>query len=307
MMATKIVNGIGWCDATTNAVTGCEKVSPGCKYCYAESGTRARVLRAQGVESWGPTGQRVPVNFEPVFRRLNKLCVCDKCHQTSPIDFLPTPDRRINERTMCGCHGILRRIRLFADSNSDWLDERWDVRTLVRFLDAIRLAPNIDVLLLTKRVKSFDERLVAARQSQGIIPIADTPLKEWLWDWLQGRPPANVWLGVSVEDQKLADQRIPQLLNTPAAVRFLSVEPLLGKVNMEAWLRWLDWVIVGGESGAKRRDCGVDAIVNVAGQGVAAGVPVYVKQDCAFRSGQQGRIADNFWALKQFPTPPQNR
>lgn len=54
----KLSNPIGWCDDTTNAVTGCDKVSPGCKNCYAAAGTRARVLRAQGIETWGPTGVR---------------------------------------------------------------------------------------------------------------------------------------------------------------------------------------------------------------------------------------------------------
>ena len=57
----KIFNNIGWCDETSNAVTGCDKVSDGCKNCYAQVGTRARVLRAQGIETWGPNGVRYPV------------------------------------------------------------------------------------------------------------------------------------------------------------------------------------------------------------------------------------------------------
>ena len=76
----KLESNIGWTDQTTNCVTGCDRISPGCRNCYAADGTRARVLRSQGKETWGPKGERVPVNFEPVFRRLNKLCVCDFCH-----------------------------------------------------------------------------------------------------------------------------------------------------------------------------------------------------------------------------------
>ena len=73
-------------------------------------------------------------------------------------------------------------------------------------------------------------------------------------------PLPNVWLGVSAEDQKTADERIPLLLQTPAAVRFVSYEPALGPVDFSPWLRpagfehqWLDWIIVGGESQAQAR------------------------------------------------------
>ena len=99
----------------------------------------------------------------------------------------------------------------------------------------------------------------------------------WLKSWLSGTPPANIWIGVSVEDQKRADERIPLLLTIPARVRFLSVEPLL--------------------------DCGVEAIVDVANQCKSAGVPCFVKQDCAAKPGQQGRIPETTWSFKQFPKP----
>lgn len=309
----KLENSIRWCDATTNAVTGCDKVSPGCKNCFAAVGTRARVLRAQGIETWGAHGVRQPVDFEPVFRRLNKLCVCDNCAHAQPFEMCGEecrrPDIGATERDMC-CAGKLRRIRLFADSNSDWLDPKWPVETLARFLDAIRLAPNVDVILLTKRIENWRARL-------GDVAIWYEPLPSgnamyaWIWEWIKGNPPPNLWLGVSVEDQKRADERIPLLLKTPAAVRFLSVEPLLEEINIKPWLpRWdqsasinnlVQWVIVGGESGAGRRDCGVEAIVSVAEQCVAAGVPIYVKQDCHRLPGQQGRIPDAWWNRKEFP------
>lgn len=61
------------------------------------------------------------------------------------------------------------------------------------------------------------------------------------------------------------------------------------------------WIIVGGESGKSRRDCGVEAICDVARQCHEAGIPVFVKQDCALRPGQQGRIPPDVWALKEFP------
>ncbi len=310
----KIENNIGWCDATTNAVTGCEKVSPGCKNCYAEAGTRARVLRAQGVETWGPKGERVAVDFNPVFWRLNKLCVCDRCHEAHR--WLDEDGRMKNYQCVaCGAMNSLRRIRLFADSNSDWLDPKWPAETLARFLDAIRLAPNVDVILLTKRIEKFRERLLAVEMHYAQLGEGNCDAFLFVDDWLSDRPPANVIGMVSVENQKCADERIPALLATPFTRRGLSVEPLLEEVNLtgnagrEVW-PWaeacakgegIDWVIVGGESGPNRRDCGVAAIKSVAGQGVSAGVPVWVKQDCAFQSGQQGRIPDALWRRKEFP------
>lgn len=301
----KIENNIGWTDQTTNAVTGCNKVSPGCKNCYAESGTRARVLRAQGKETWGPNGERVRVNFEPVFRRLNKLAICPICHEAYPVN-----------TEGCCCDGTihkLRRIRLFADSNSDWLDPKWTVEILARFLDAIRLAPNVDVQLLTKRIELFFGQLGGVYNHAKAT--GQVTLLSWVSDWMNNRPPSNVWIGTSVEDQKRADERIPLLLNTPAAVRFLSCEPLLERIEFsdvsrrvdavqqlgKKALNGIDWAIVGGESGKNRRDCGVEAIESVIQQCATAGVPVYCKQDSAFLSGQKGRLSDNSWAFKQFP------
>ena len=302
----KIENNIGWCDETTNAVTGCDKVSPGCKNCYAEAGTRARVLRAQGKETWGSKGERVPVNFEPVFRRLNKLCVCDKCHTST--DFVNMGNGCSQPDPQTGfCEGELRRIRLFADSNSDWLDPKWPVETLARFLDAIRLAPNVDVLLLTKRIENFRTRLKEVADScEGQKPSDVWSLLRFVCGWLNGEAPSHVWGLVSVEDQKRADERIPQLLQTPFAVRGVSVEPLLEKVDLNTSeksgpIAPVDWVIVGGESGKNRRDCGVEAIESVVQQCAMAGVPVFCKQDSAFLSGQKGRLSDNAWSFKEFP------
>jgi len=317
----KIENSIGWTDDTTNAVTGCDKVSPGCAHCYAQVGTRARVLRAQEIETWGPNGVRHPVaQFAAKIRALNKKCVCDKCHWGFPVSALvaDVDGFKAGKCRFDNCGGTLRRIRLFADSNSDWLDAKWPVETLANFLNEIRLAPNVDVLLLTKRISNFEERLHDVAILNFVQHFVNDwqQFGEWIDGWLDGDAPANVWLGVSVENQKYADLRIPQLLKIPATVRFLSCEPLLDFVDLDAAiasgnLRYatkreadahlLHWVIVGGESGKNRRDCGVEAIVDVARQCVAAGVPVYVKQDVAFKSGEQGRIPEEVWGLKQFP------
>jgi len=124
------------------------------------------------------------------------------------------------------------------------------------------------------------------------------------WSVLIGRPddpPANLWLGVTVENQQAADERIPYLLDTPAAVRFVSLEPLLGEIDISEYLApnyeglwrngeidpisrddWrfnsLDWAIIGCESGPKRRPCKIEWVRDLVRQCRVAGVPVFVKQ-----------------------------
>lgn len=103
---------------------------------------------------------------------------------------------------------------------------------------------------------------------------------------VRGKLYENVWLGVSVEDQATADERIPILLQTPAAVRFVSVEPLLGPLNVAglfgnelyAMHNGIDWLIVGCESGPRRRPCDPAWVKSIIEQCDAAGVPVFIKQ-----------------------------
>jgi len=104
-------------------------------------------------------------------------------------------------------------------------------------------------------------------------------------DYMRDRDPLpNVWLGVSVEDQRRAEERLPVLLGTPAAIRFASVEPMLEPVDLRPWLHSLDWVIVGGESGEflvfsyAARPFNLAWARDVLAQCRAAGVPCFVKQ-----------------------------
>lgn len=91
-------------------------------------------------------------------------------------------------------------------------------------------------------------------------------------------PYSNVWLGVSVENQEAADERIPLLRQTPAAVRFLSCEPLLGGMDISPYLRSVDWVIAGGESGPGARPADLAWFRSLRDQCAAAGVPFFMKQ-----------------------------
>lgn len=238
---------IEWCDASGNVVIGCDKVSAGCKNCYAERGTIARVLRAKGIETWGNAGVRQDVKgFVALARKLN----------------------RQGEKT-----GI--RPRFFANSNSDWLDDKWSVAQRATLLQTIHDCPNVDFLLLTKRAENFMPLL--NRNTNPDEPFTTA------YEWSIGDAPENVWIGGSVENQAMADERIPELLKIPARVRFLSCEPLLGPVDISHWMvegggGGLDWIIVGGESGRGARPCNVEWIRGIVQQCKAAGVPCFVKQ-----------------------------
>ncbi len=119
-------------------------------------------------------------------------------------------------------------------------------------------------------------------------------LLAWVERWIGGAPPANVWLGATVVNQREADRDVPKLLTTPAAVRFLSIEPMLGPVDLDCpdvdWMRYpegngikgdrilIDWVIVGGESGPGARPMHPDWARSLRDQCERAGVPMLFKQ-----------------------------
>lgn len=135
----------------------------------------------------------------------------------------------------------------FIEEADPWRNEAWDI---------IWQTPHLTYQILTKRPENIARRLPN--------------------NWGNGWP--NVWLGVSVEDQAAADTRIPILLNTPAAVRFLSCEPLLEKVGLSPYLRSLQWVIAGGESGYTPRPADPAWFRAMRDQCQAADVPFFFKQ-----------------------------
>lgn len=246
---------IEWATDVWNPVTGCTKVSEGCRYCYAETFAR------RGMGQW--KGRR----FEDV-----------RCH----------PDR-----LAAPLHWRKPR-RVFVNSMSDLFHEAVPDEYLDAVFGVMALAPRHTFMVLTKRPERMRE--YAANATIGRWADA-APTMEF----------RNVWLGVSIEDQRTAGERIPILLDTPASVRWVSAEPLLGPVAFDGgayssrgWLRgWhcepevdsrghpvptqaqnaaIDWIVVGGESGPKARPCAVDWIRSIIAQGREAGVPVFVKQ-----------------------------
>ena len=109
--------------------------------------------------------------------------------------------------------------------------------------------------------------------------------------------PKHIWLGVSVENQEYADRRIPRLLQAPARVRFLSCEPLLGRINLRPYLKaqGINWVITGGESGPNRRPADPDWFREIRDDCEEFGVAYFHKQGNHFRPGQDRELDGRTW------------
>ena len=173
----------------------------------------------------------------------------------------------------------------FIAEADGWRDDAWDI---------IRRTPHLTYQILTKRPERIAAHLPA--------------------DWGAGWP--NVWLGTTAENQDALDERAPQLLAAPAALHFLSCEPLLGPLSLWAFLpdaglrsrttmEWkgaaaATWVICGGESGASARQLELGWVESIVAECRARHVPVFVKQDSGPRPGQQGRIPSELW-LHEMP------
>ena len=211
-----------------------------------------------------------------------------------------------------------RPRRVFTNSMSDLFHESVPDEWLYRILAVMAAAKRHTFQTLTKR----------AERMRDFLTGIDTEHLAWHINQLLGRshfgesvrmPLRNCWWGVSVEDEPTARLRLPHLMETPAAIRFISYEPILGPVNFQEWLPtrgpqdgWhglstrftsptLDWIILGGESGPRHRPCKLEWIESAVHQCQQAGVPVFVKQDSGSKPGKQGRIPDALWALKEYP------
>lgn len=254
---------IEWTDATWNPITGCSVVSAGCKHCYAMKLAGTRLAHHPS-----RAGLTIDTKAGPVWTgevRFNK-------------QWLDQPLRWRRPRRIFVCaHGDL-----FHEAVPfDWIDRVWGV---------MALAPRHTFQVLTKR----PERML------DIVPklaARHRPPDGSRW------PLPNVWLGVSVEDQAAADERIPLLLQCPAAVRWISAEPLLGRVDLceHLGMWWnqtmgcfegtgmeinrhrdgrprIGWVVAGGESGPGARPMHPDWARSLRDQCAAAGVAFMFKQ-----------------------------
>lgn len=273
-------SAIEWTDRTRNFWSGCTKVSPGCANCYAEN------LAKRNTKTFGKWGRGAVREWHGEGAR---------------ADLMKWNTRAVMAKTT---------LRVFPNSMSDWLDNEVPAEWLAHMLDTIRITPNLIYQLLTKRPENWRERLIAAsvRMLRDVGEPGDQYTDEaylFVKNWLLGNPPANVWIGTTVEDQERADSRIPHLLDIPAKVRFLSCEPLLGFTDIQQvgddnlTIYWplagkaisdgmndpatlkhgrIHWVICGGESGPKARPMHPDWARAIRDQFQAAGVPFFFKQ-----------------------------
>ncbi|MGD9749707.1 MAG: DUF5131 family protein [Acidimicrobiia bacterium] len=255
------MTGIQWTDRVWNPTTGCDRVSPGCDNCYAL--TMARRLKGIGSAKYQRDGD--PRTSGPGFGI------------TEHPDVLGEPSR------------WRKPSRVFVNSMSDLFHAGVSDECIARVFAAIALAPQHTFQILTKRHARMRHLLNRRGFRTAVATEIARSNDEVLRRDLVGWPLPNVHLGVSVEDQRRADLRIPALMDTPATVRFLSCEPLLGEVDLRPWmvlaesdltmvLPGLSWVIVGGESGAGARPMDLDWARLLVKRCRDARVPVFVKQ-----------------------------
>jgi protein gp37 len=297
--------GISWTDATWNPVRGCSRVSEGCRNCYAE-GIAARFsdggLPYHGFAQRGRLGSK----------------------WTGKVDVMwPVIDLPIRWR---------RPRRIFVNSMSDLFHEELpdeEIATIFAMMVAAHHLRGHTLQVLTKRSNRMRRTLnsevfwdqVNAEAGALVLEHCD-PLNRrsddaratCRDDYGPGNPPPGIWLGVSVENQAAADERIPDLMAVPASVRFLSCEPLLGPLDIKQWLqpvppasagvttavhqpvngvnewhaygptgfitgwRGIDWTIVGGESGPGARPMHPAWARSLRDQCAAASVPFHFKQ-----------------------------
>lgn len=256
---------IEWADATCNAVNGCSVLSPGCKHCYAMKQAhrvdfrRGLVSRTAGGQVWnGDVYLHEKSLLQPLrWRRPRRIfwnAHGDLFHKNVPDAWI--------DRVFAVCALTPQHTHMILTKRPERMRQYCsDDRTSGRIARVI-----IDMLL---------DKVIAWREPWPVRSIGDIddPTDLALTSW----PLPNVWLGTSVEDQTRADERIHHLRATPAAVRFISFEPLLGPVFLPH-LAGIDWVIVGGESGPGARPMHPDWARSLRDQCAAAGIPFFFKQ-----------------------------
>lgn len=303
---------IEWADATWNPLRGCTRVSAGCINCYAE----VMAARFSGPGQWGE-------GLATIVRGANG-----------------TVDHRWTGKVVLAPRHVLiqpmrwrRPRRIFVNSTSDLFHESVPDEWIDQVFAVMALCPQHTFMVLTKRPERMQAYLSRHDTSTAGDSITNAAFSmNHVVRGYHGQggsavwPLPNVWLGTSIEDQATADARIPHLLATPAAVRFISAEPLLGPVDLTRCgrnelgllgdaLRWpgfsgpsrsygprLDLVIVGGESGPGARvwDGFEDACRSLRDQCHSAGVAFFMKQMAGARKSAMPPIPDDLM-VRQMP------
>jgi protein gp37 len=271
-------SAIEWTDATWNPTTGCDRVSPGCANCYALD--LAARLKRMGSPAYQQDGE--PGLSGPGFA----------------LTLHPA-------RLMLPLHWSRPR-RVFVDSMSDLFHPAVPVEYVTKVFAAMALGERHTFQVLTKRPERMhawmtdrDGPAESVRAAMFALDANRTRSADQMFTW----PLSNVWLGTSVENARWRT-RIDELRQTPAVVRFLSCEPLLGPLH-ELDLDGIGWVIVGGESGPHHRPIRYEWITGIRDQCKEAGVPFFFKQWGGPTSKSGGRLLDGK-AYDGFPRDDRN-
>jgi protein gp37 len=288
---------IEWCDKTFSPWVGCTKVSPGCEHCYAESWAKR-----SGQVQWGPhERRRTSANYwrDPLAWNKKAKLSFDAWENFKAANPGLTDDELVAQ-------GFAKpwRPRVFCGSLCDVFDERAPDEWRRDLFALIAETPHLDWLLLTKRIGN------ARKMLDDAVSALDNETLGWIDHPLKSVPRlTNVLLGATITTQSEADRDIWELLQIPAAVRFLSVEPMLGSINLVTAgaivadndsdtyeymkANWptdgpplhpyespdeIDWVIVGGESGPHRRPMEHAWARSIKDQCRESGVPFFMKQ-----------------------------
>lgn len=281
---------IQWTDSTWNPVRGCSRVSAGCENCYAEKIAKRFSGPGKPYEglvnkhgAWNGTMREVPEHlFDPLRwtkpRMVFVNSMSDLFHEGVADEYIAAVFGVMAAAPQHTFQILTKR----PERARYWFDR---TRTIDE-IDAARTTIHDDDGPGTPgRLECLYRALVAEAEHHpkgdgGPLHTkhAADPVGPW--------PLPNVWLGVSAENQEAADERIPILLDTPAAVRFVSAEPLLEAVDFDSPVlrhhyrpgHTIDWIIIGGESGPGARPCNVQWIRSIVQQCREAGVPCFVKQ-----------------------------
>jgi protein gp37 len=239
------VTSIEWTDRTWNPVRGCTRVSEGCRHCYAEA------FAARNMP-----GHRSPTTGDPFAVRAHGAA-----RWTGRVELIPSKlDEPLHWR---------KPLRVFVNSMSDLFHESLPDEAIAAVFGVMAAAPQHTFQILTKRADRLPRWfewvntqpcdpgtgggdrhpfgvISWAATLEGVAGVSVRDLYERRGGGPAPWPLPNVWLGVSVEDQATADERIPLLLQTPAATRFVSYEPALGPVDFSAWIARVDHCIACG-------------------------------------------------------------
>jgi protein gp37 len=318
---------IEWTHYTGGPWLGCSEVSPGCLHCYARTlmllwfaSIVRKAYKAAGFPDWKTRpvwGNKAPRVITKGFAAKARSLNAKAAKEGTRYRMFPSMIDWLDDMPA----GII-------DQEGNHLDP---ISVLADFLKLIHDTPNLDWLLLTKRPENFgrvEKALEFNLNERKASEVGEAT--RFMLDWVEGKAPANVWIGASAEDQPRAEERIPELLKIPARIRFLSIEPMLGPIHLdkikddELGANWnvlqmgIHWVIFGGESGPGARHCRVDWIRDGISQCRNAGIAPFVKQLGANIIGDEmdkfvTRIKDpkggdmSEWSedirIREFPTP----